>query len=44
MPVAVLVAAAATFVEALPLKDYDNLVLPVTAGFAVELLALFGLK
>lgn len=44
LPVAVLVAAAATFVEALPLKDYDNLVLPVTAGFVVELLALFGFK
>lgn len=44
MPVALITATAATIVEALPLKDYDNIILPVTAGFVIELLALFGLN
>jgi dolichol kinase len=33
--VAVIAAFTATVVEALPLEDYDNLVLPVTVGLAV---------
>jgi dolichol kinase len=36
--VALIAAAAATVVEAFPLEDYDNIALPVAAGFAVNLL------
>ncbi|MDR0553739.1 MAG: phosphatidate cytidylyltransferase [Treponema sp.] len=31
-------ALTATLVEALPLKDYDNIALPLTVGFVVQLL------
>jgi dolichol kinase len=36
--VAFTVALAAALVEALPLKDYDNLALPVSIGFLAQLL------
>ena len=32
-------AFAATIVEAMPLEDYDNLAIPVAAGFAVQLIS-----
>lgn len=32
-------ALVATFVEALPLEDYDNIALPLAVGFTVQLLA-----
>jgi dolichol kinase len=35
--VAVFAATAATLTEALPLEDYDNVVLPLATGFAVQL-------
>jgi dolichol kinase len=38
---ALFAAIVATLVEALPLKDYDNIALPVTVGFVVQLLSLF---
>jgi dolichol kinase len=34
---AFIVAVIATFVEALPLEDYDNIALPITVGFTVYL-------
>lgn len=40
LPMAILVAFSATVIEALPLKDYDNLVLPVSIGFIVEIIRL----
>jgi dolichol kinase len=36
---ALIAAVTATLVEALPLKDYDNIILPLTVGFAVQLAA-----
>ncbi|MDR2617486.1 MAG: phosphatidate cytidylyltransferase [Treponema sp.] len=36
LPASFTAAAAATLVEALPLQDYDNLALPLAAGFAVQ--------
>jgi dolichol kinase len=36
--VAFTVAFAASLIEALPLKDYDNLVLPISVGFVAQLL------
>ena len=36
MHIAFVAAFVATFVEALPLEDYDNLALPVTVGLAVQ--------
>jgi dolichol kinase len=38
LTVAFTVAFAAALVEALPLKDYDNLVLPISVGFVAQLL------
>jgi len=35
---ALLSAFVATAVEALPLEDYDNIVLPISVGFAVQFL------
>jgi dolichol kinase len=40
LTVAFTVALAAALVEALPLKDYDNLVLPISVGFLAQLLLL----
>jgi dolichol kinase len=37
---AVIAAAVATVVEALPLEDYDNIALPVSVGLAVQFLSL----
>jgi dolichol kinase len=37
---ALFAAIVATLVEALPLKDYDNIALPLTVGFVVRLLSL----
>jgi dolichol kinase len=37
---ALFAAITATLVEALPLKDYDNIALPLTVGFVVRLLSL----
>ncbi|GHU60054.1 phosphatidate cytidylyltransferase [Spirochaetia bacterium] len=36
---ALIAAVTATLVEALPLKDYDNIILPLTVGFVVQLAA-----
>ncbi|MDR2402939.1 MAG: SEC59/DGK1/VTE5 family protein [Spirochaetaceae bacterium] len=36
---ALFAAIVATLVEALPLKDYDNIALPVTVGFVVQALS-----
>ena len=38
--VSIVAAFTAMLVEALPLEDYDNLVLPVTVGLAVQIIAL----
>jgi dolichol kinase len=38
LALAFLVAAVATVVEALPLGDYDNIALPISAGFAAHIL------
>ncbi|MCL2214716.1 MAG: phosphatidate cytidylyltransferase [Treponema sp.] len=35
--IAILAAFMAMFVEALPLEDYDNLIIPVTVGITVQL-------
>ncbi|GMO39105.1 MAG: phosphatidate cytidylyltransferase [Termitinemataceae bacterium] len=35
--ISLVTAIATTIVEALPLKDYDNIAIPITAGLAVEL-------
>jgi dolichol kinase len=40
--IALSAAIAATLVEALPLKDYDNIALPVSVGFVVHIVSLFG--
>jgi len=40
--VAAIAAVVATIVEALPLKDYDNLVIPVSVGLAVHFAFLAG--
>ena len=37
MHIAVIAAFTATVVEAMPLEDYDNLALPVTVGFVVQI-------
>ena len=37
---AFIAALTATLVEALPLEDYDNIVLPISVGFMVQLLVL----
>jgi dolichol kinase len=37
---AVIAAVTATLVEALPLKDYDNIALPISVGFVVQLFIL----
>jgi len=37
--IAFFAAAAAAFTEALPLEDFDNIALPMAAGFAVELVS-----
>jgi len=37
MHIAVVAAFTAMVVEALPLEDYDNLAIPVTVGFAVQI-------
>jgi dolichol kinase len=37
---AFIAAVTATFVEALPLEDYDNIALPITVGFVVHLFML----
>ncbi|MCL1958864.1 MAG: phosphatidate cytidylyltransferase [Spirochaetes bacterium] len=39
--VSVVAAFTATAVEAMPLKDYDNLAIPVTVGMAVQLASLW---
>jgi dolichol kinase len=39
--IAVFAAFTATLTEALPLEDYDNIVLPMVVGGAVELMILF---
>jgi len=39
--VAFVAAFTATAVEALPLEDYDNLVIPVAVGFAVQFVSVF---
>jgi dolichol kinase len=36
---AFLAATVATFIEALPLEDYDNIALPLSVGFAVEFIS-----
>ena len=38
VPAALVSALAATIIDALPLKEYDNLVLPVVVGFAAEMI------
>jgi dolichol kinase len=38
--VAFIAALTATLAEALPLEDYDNIVLPISVGFMVQLAAL----
>jgi dolichol kinase len=38
--IALIAAITATLVEALPLKDYDNLALPLSVGFIVQFAAL----
>jgi dolichol kinase len=40
--IAFVAAITAMCIEALPLEDYDNLVLPVTVGLAVQLAGLFS--
>jgi dolichol kinase len=40
LKVAFIAALTATLVEALPLKDYDNIALPIGVGFVVQLIAL----
>jgi dolichol kinase len=40
LTVAFIVAFAAALVEAFPMKDYDNLVLPISVGFVAQLLLL----
>jgi dolichol kinase len=35
--VALLAALTATLVEALPLEDYDNIAIPITVGFMVQI-------
>ena len=37
--IAFFAAVVATFVEALPLEDYDNIALPVAVGFSLEFIA-----
>lgn len=37
--IAFFAASVATFVEALPLEDFDNIALPVAVGFSLELIA-----
>lgn len=37
MHIAIIAASTATVVEAMPLEDYDNMALPVTVGFVVQL-------
>jgi phytol kinase len=39
--VSIVAAFTATAVEAMPLKDYDNLAIPVTVGMAVQLASLW---
>ena len=39
--ISLIAAFAAMIIEALPLEDYDNLVLPVTVGLAVQFVTLF---
>ncbi|GHV88339.1 phosphatidate cytidylyltransferase [Spirochaetia bacterium] len=38
LQIALVAALVATLVEALPLGDYDNIAIPVTAGFAAQLM------
>jgi len=42
MRVAMTAAFTAMIVEAMPLEDYDNLILPVTVGMAVQFVFLFS--
>jgi dolichol kinase len=39
--ISVIAAFTAMVIESLPLEDYDNLILPVTVGFAVKIVTLF---
>jgi dolichol kinase len=36
-PIALIAALSAALTEALPLEDFDNLVLPITVGFVVQI-------
>ena len=40
--IAIIAAFTATFIEALPLEDFDNIVIPVTVGTIVQAAFLFG--